>query len=115
MLRSAGWTTLEQFLCSWLCHKIKQLLFNTFYPSFITCKQLVNKPVARLLNLYYLDDTDRLSREVVGGVEDKRKEEGEEPVPNQKEQVHEINQIYKWMKRRFTSQKSIKGEIWRCL
>lgn len=28
-----------------------------------------------------LDNTDRLSREVVGGVEDKRKEEDEEPVP----------------------------------
>ncbi len=59
------------------------------------------------VSFYYLDNTDRLSREVVGGVEDKRKEEDEEPVPNQKEQVHEMNWIYK--------SKSIKSEIWRCL
>lgn len=36
-------------------------------------------------DFYYLDNTDRLSREVVGGIEDKREDEDEEPVPCQKE------------------------------
>lgn len=37
------------------------------------------------MNFYYLDNTDRLSREVVAGVEDKREDEDRESVPNQKE------------------------------